>query len=502
LPNSRGATLNLPNTPQPAIRPLRLGLGLVIAALPLLLDSPLHHHPELGDRPAKAAAVTLLMAFWWLTEALPIYWTSLVPIVAFPLLGVFGKGFFGDLRAAIAPYFDPYIFLFAGGMAIAAAMQQWDLHRRLALSIMAKIGTDPRRLLGGVLCATAFISLWLSNTATAAMMFPIGMALIAQLEHQNQGRRLAHYGMALMLAIAYGANLGGVGSKIGTAPNSQLAGFLEKLGQPISFLEFMAVGLPFVVVILPIAWLMLWHLGSRDQLAGDATEVVAQELAALGRVKRAEHIVMAVFAVTALLWITSKWLTDLLTGVELDFKVTSALVEAGIAVLAALVLLAWRTRGRQVLELGALKHVPWETLLLLGGGFAMAAGVQKSGLSALMGAQLSAVAGLPGLGQTTLASLVTVTISAVASNTSTIAIMLVVLKDAVAPAMLTSVLFAATIASSCDFALPVGTPPNAIVFGSGYVRIPTMAKYGVILDLVAALWAGFWCWLIVPWVLP
>ncbi|MEO8276751.1 MAG: DASS family sodium-coupled anion symporter, partial [Thermoanaerobaculia bacterium] len=484
-------------------KPTAIVVGLLVAAAVLFIDTPLLHQPETGARPAHAAAIASLMAIWWLTEAIPIYWTACLPILLFPLSGVFGGGMASDFRSAVSPYFDPYIFLFAGGMAIAAAMQQWNLHRRIALGIMQKIGTDPRRLLAGVLTATAFISLWISNTATATMMMPIGIALIVQLEARN-GSRLRHYGMAIMLAIAYGANIGGIGTKIGTAPNGQFAGFLERMGKSISFMQFLAVGLPFVVLMLPIVWAVLWRLGKKDELAGDAQDVVRAELAALGKVQRPERIVALTFLAAAALWIVSKPIVDALSPQFVSFapwKLGTAHVEGAIAMAAALVLLLWPHRGRRVLEMNALGKVPWETLLLLGGGFAMAAGIQQSGLSGWMGAQLSGIASMPPLAQILLASVATVALSAVASNTATIAVMLPVLKDATGPGVMTSVLFAATIAASCDFALPAGTPPNAIVFGSGYVRIPTMAKIGIQLDLLAALVAAFWCWAIVPLVL-
>ncbi|HEX6903020.1 MAG TPA: SLC13 family permease [Thermoanaerobaculia bacterium] len=473
--------------------------GLLAFALLAGLDTPLKHDPEYGARPAYAAAGAALMAIWWLTEALPIYWTACVPLVVFPLFRVFGED---NLRQSALPYVDPYIFLFAGGMGIAAAMQQWNLHRRIALGIMDWVGTDPRRLLAGFLAATAFISLWISNTATAAMMMPIGMAVIAQIEEQIGGRRLASYGMAIMLSIAYGSNVGGIGTKIGTAPNAQFSGFMEQQGISVSFLQFMAVGLPFVFLFLPVVWWMLWRIGRRDRLEGEiGADVVKTELSALGAIRRPERIVGGVFLVTAGLWIAGKWLTALLTPQVTAFKLTSAHVEGGIAVLAALALMLWRTGGRQVLGFQALSRVPWETLLLLGGGFAMAAAIQKSGLSAFMSAQLAAVQGLPPFQQVLLASLATVALSAVATNTATIAVMLVVLKGAVAPEVMTTTLFAATIAASCDFALPAGTPPNAIVFGSGYVTIPRMARTGVVLDLMAALLTAGWCWLIVRWIL-
>lgn len=476
--------------------------GLLAYALLAGLDSPLKHDPEMGSRPAFAAAGAALMAIWWLSEAVPIYLTACVPLVLFPLTGVFGPGLGENVRQSILPYVDPYIFLFAGGMAIAAAMQQWDLHRRIALGIMDRIGADPRRLLAGVLCATAFISLWISNTATAAMMMPIGIALIVQIETQFDLPRLRHYGMAVMLAIAYGSNVGGIGTKIGTAPNAQFSGFMERLDISISFLQFMAVGLPFVLFFLPLVWWMLWRIGRREGLSGEVgAGVIAREIARLGPVKRPERIVLAVFLVTAALWIAGKWLTALLKPEVTRFDLTSAHVEGGIAVLAAVALLLWRTGGRQVLGFAALRRVPWETLLLLGGGFAMAAGIQKSGLSSWMGQQMLAVRGVDPFLQVLLSSLAVVALSSVATNTATIAVMLVVLKDAVAPEMMTTTLFAATLAASCDFALPAGTPPNAIVFGSGYVTIPRMARTGVVLDLAAAVLVAVWCWLVVRWVL-
>jgi solute carrier family 13 (sodium-dependent dicarboxylate transporter), member 2/3/5 len=482
------------------IKPIGFTLGLAVFAALAFLPTPLQHFGKFGNSPAHAAAAVALMAIWWLTEALPIYWTACVPLVLFPVLRVSPGGFFENLRASAAPYVDPYIFLFAGGMTIAAAMQQWNLHRRLALGVMDRLGADPPRLLAGFLAATAFISLWISNTATAAMMLPIGLALMAQLETQV-GRRLPHYGMAIMLAIAYGSNIGGIGTKIGTAPNAQFAGFLERLGTSISFFQFMIVGLPFVVFFLPVAWWVLWRIARREELSGDlGGKALHREIAKLGQVKRGEAIVLAVFLAAAALWIGAKPLTEVLRG-RFGKAIGSSHVEGGIAVLAALVLLALSTGGRRVLAPRSLRTVPWETLLLLGGGFSMAAAVQGSGLSQWAAGQLKVVRGMPAFEQVLLASVVTVAVSAVASNTSTIAIMLVVLKDAAAPEALHTVLFAATIASSCDFALPAGTPPNAIVFGSGYVTIPRMARTGILLDLAAALLAAAWCWLIVPRVL-
>jgi sodium-dependent dicarboxylate transporter 2/3/5 len=474
------------------------GLG-VFAAL-LLLDTPLRHQGEHGSRPALAAALTLWMAVWWIAEAVPIQWTACLPLLVLPLGHVYGEDRLANAAGAALPYLSPYIFLFLGGMGIAAAMQQWNLHRRIALAILGGVGTDPRRLLLGLLLATASISLWISNTATAAMMFPIGMAVIAEFEHQT-GRRLAGYGAALMLGIAYASNLGGIGTKIGTVPSAQLAGFLAQRGVEVSFLEFAAVGTPFVALFLPVVWLALWRLGRADAPGPEVGRAaLLREGARLGPMRRGEWVVLAVFAATAALWIAGRPLTEALRSC-LALDLATAHVEAGAAMLASTVLMALRVEGGPALALRSLRTVQWQTLVLLGGGFSMAAAVEASGLSQWLGAQLASLGGAPPLLQIAAASLSTVTLSAFASNAATVAVMLPVLAGSVAPEHADAVLFAAAFAASCDFALPAGTPPNAIVFGSGYVTIPLMARTGVGLDVLAALLAAAWCALAVPLVL-
>jgi sodium-dependent dicarboxylate transporter 2/3/5 len=381
-------------------------------------------------------------------------------------------------------------------------MQQWNLHRRIALHIMHFVGTDPRRLLLGFLAATAFISLWISNTATAAMMLPIGIAVIRQFENRLGGRKLEHYGAAIMLSIAYAANVGGIGTKIGTAPNAIFAQFMGEAGVEVTFFKFAAVGAPFVVLFLPIVWLALWRVGRVDDLGERVGgTAIADELAKLGPAKKGELVVFAVFSGTALLWISGKPLTDFLRETFGSKAITSAWIEGGAAMLAALVLVLVRVGDRRALELRSLRTQPWETLILLGGSFAMAEAIQGSGLSLWVGSQLSGLSELHPFYQVLIASTATVALSAVASNTATTSVVLNVLRGAVSPGHLGTVLFAATISASCDFALPAGTPPNAIVFASGYVTIRRMAKTGIVLDLAAALVASSWCWVIVRFIL-
>lgn len=485
-----------------------------IAAFLLLayLDTPLCHvtgpaGESYGRRPALAAAAVLMMALWWVTEALPITLTALVPLAVFPLAQIFGRGFAGDLAAAARPYADAYIFLFLGGMMLAAAMQEWRLDRRIALTIMHVVGAEPRRLLLGFIVATAFVSLWISNTATAAMMFPIGMAVIAALEREA-GRRLGGYGAAVMLAIAYGANVGGIGTKIGTATNALFAGYVaQNLGLEISFVRFLAIGLPFVLLFLPIVWWRLWRVGAADAPASSAGRATLErEIARLGPLGSGERVVAGVFFAAVILWIFSAPLTRALAPdlgrLFPGVRSWSKFVEAGIAMAAAITLLAIPVGRRPALRLRALTRIPWGTLVLLGGGFSMAAGIEKSGLSAWMAGSLGAFRAQSPFVQVAAASFATVGLTAIASNTATVGVMLNVLAGAAAPGNVLPVLSAAAIAASCDFALPAGTPPNAIVFASGYVTIPRMARTGIVLDLAAALLASAWCALGVRYLLP
>lgn len=478
------------------IRPLRAAIGLALFLFLWLGDTPLRAAAGGDGRAPLAAALTALMAFWWIAEAVPMYWTACLPLLVLPFAGIQGEGLVPNVAGAVLPYLDPYVFLFLGGMGIAAAMQQWNLHRRIALAIMSFVGPAPRRLLLGMLLATAFISIWISNTATAAMMFPIGLAILAEFE-LRAGRRLGDFGAALMLSIAYAANLGGTGSKIGTVPSAQLAGFLANRGADVSFVDYMLLGVPFAGLFLFVVWAALWRMGRADAPDSEqAGETLVRERARLGRIQPAEWVVLAVFLATALLWIGGRPIAAALARHGL--AISTAWVEAGAAGLASAVLMLARVGGRAVLELRSLRGLQWRTLLLIGGGFAMAGAIEGSGLSTWLGQQIGGLRALAPAPQLALICLVTVGLSAFASNAATVAVILPILATSVAAERVDTVLFAATFAASCDFALPAGTPPNAIVFGSGYITIPKMARTGVVLDVLAALWAALWCGLMVP----
>lgn len=465
--------------------------GLLVFLGLALLDSPLVHLPGFDRRPAFAAGVSLLMAVWWFTEAIPIHWTAMLPLLAFPALGVFGGGLSTGVTRTGAEYLNAYIFLFLGGMAVGAAMEQWNLHRRIALHLMLRVGTSPPRLLLGLLVATAAISMWISNTATAVMMLPIAVAVLGELEAQSR-RALTRYGMALVLAVAYAANVGGIGTKIGTATNSIFVGWLATTQQvDVSFVGFTLIGVPFVALFIPVLWLRLWHLGRSDAPESDTgAGVLRAQLEGLGAMSAQERKVAWVFVSAAVLWVFGDPLRRSLAPL-LPVEVANRHYEAAVAMGAAGVLAALGC-----LPVAALRRIPVSALMLLGGSFAMAAGIEGSGLSTWLGLQLEPLTAQPALVQLALASVAAVALSAVASNTATVNLLLQLL-----PVNL-PLLSTVTIASSCDFALPAGTPPNAIVFGSGRVHLPTMMRVGLGLDLAAAALLVPYGWLYLPLVVP
>lgn len=453
-----------------------------------------------GSRAARAGGVALWMAVWWIGDALPIHVTALVPLVAFPLLRTLPGTFGENLRAIATAYVDPYIFLFLGGMAISAAMRQWGLSRRIALWILVHLAPSSARLLLGVLLATAVVSMWISNTATAAMMLPIALSLVHHVE-EKVGARLEWFGGALVLAVAYGASIGGIATVVGTPTNAQLSGFASRQGVEIDFARFALVGGGFTLLFLPLAWGILWRTARRDAPPGRiGVDVVREEWRALGPLSRGEARILGVFAVAVVGWVAAGPIARALAA-SVDFvTLRNAHVEAAIGVLAGVVLLVWRVDGRALCGRAALRETPWSTLLLLGGSFALAVGVGGSGLFESIGGALAWLRELPLWPQCVVAATAAVVASATASNTATIGVLLPILWNAVPIEHAPAVTFAATIACSCDFMMPAGTPPNAIVFGSGRVTLSRMASTGFVLDLLGAALAGTWCALVVPWV--
>ncbi len=421
------------------------------------------------------AAVAAWMALWWMTEAVHVSVTALLPIALFPLVRA------RSITEATASYGHPLIFLFLGGFVLALAMQRWGLHRRIALNILRIVGTKPRFLMGGFMFATAGLSMWLSNTATTAMMLPIAIS-VAALTSRGMGG-------ALMLGIAYAASIGGIGTIIGTPPNALLIAYLQDhVGREIGFLEWMTVGIPVVVVMLPLTWWLLCLVAlpkGAGRLQG-SDRVVAREHAKLGRMSRGESLALVVFLLTAAAWVTRKYV---LTEIEIGgFRPLGGLTDHGIAIIAAVTLFVLPvniSRREFVMDWATARHLPWDTLLLFGGGLSLAAAIAANGVGDLIGAQVAGLAAVPGWVLVLIVVAIMIFLTELTSNMATTATMIPILAGvAVGIGMDPVVLIVpATIAASCAFMLPVATPPNAIVFGSGYVTIPQMVRAGFWLNL-------------------
>lgn len=435
--------------------------------------------PEgLSPAAAKTGAIGLLMAAWWITEAIPIAATALVPLVLFPLLGV------SDMSAAASPYANPLIFLFMGGFMIAQAMQTWNLHRRIALGIVRWVGVRPASIVIGFILASAFLSMWVSNTATALMMLPIGLSIIdltADRLEADITSAAPHFGLVLVLSIAYACNVGGIATLIGTPPNALLAGFMsESYGVEVGFAEWMMIGLPVALCLLPFVYLALtWIYPIELETLPGGADLIDQEIAELGDVSRAERRVGIVFVLTALLWITRPLLTDFIP----------ALSDAGIAMGAALVLfvIPSGTENRALLSWPDAEDLPWGVLILFGGGLSLAAQISDTGLAEWVGGGVSALSGWPVLGLLLATVALIVVLTEITSNTATTAAFLPILGAVAIGVGENPFLLAvpAALGASCAFMLPVATPPNAIIYGSGLLSIPQMSRVGAWLNLLS-----------------
>lgn len=425
------------------------------------------------------AAVGVLMAVWWVTEALPLAVTSLLPLGLFPVFGAV------SMREAAAPYATDIIFLFLGGMLLGASMERWGLHRRFALAVLGAIGASPARLVGGFLCATALVSMWVSNTAATVMMLPIGASvamLVGERLNCPEGRHEARRGAfsaALMLAIAFGATIGGVATLIGTPPIGQFAAFMEtRLDRSVGFVEWMTFGVPVVVLMLPLTWLALTRVAFsiRGEAPEGVRELIAEQRSALGGWSGGERGTLAVFVLAGLGWVTSTW-----TGVP----------DAAIAVLAASLLFVIPAGGgtnRALLTWSEGAKVPWGVLLLFGGGLSLASAASATGVDAFLATRAEVLGGAPLWLTLFVVALAAILMTEFMSNTALVAIALpVVLLMAeplgVPPAAL---LVTVTLAASLGFALPAGTAPNALVFSSGRVTIRQMIRGGIVVDVAAA----------------
>lgn len=453
---------------------IALIMGPLIMVILLMMPAP-------GDlNPAAWSLVALAswMVIWWMSEAAPLPVTALLPLPMMPLLGISGQ------KAVGASYGHPLIFLFLGGFLIAAAMQRWGLHRRIALSIVHLVGSSAQGIVGGFMLATAFLSMWISNTATTVMMFAVGISVIEFVSTKvDCPKQTRNFGIALMLGIAYSASIGGVATLIGTPPNTFLASFIsETYDITIDFGTWMLMGLPIAVILLPITWLLLCKVlfPVKDIALNGAEGLIEEELKALGPMSRGERTVLIVFVITALMWIGRKWLTGM-TGLTIT--------DTSIALLAATLLFVIPSsleRQEFTIEWDSAKNVPWGVLLLFGGGLALAGAFKSTGLATSIGTMVGDLKAL----DISLIVLVTVVViiflTEITSNTATTATFLPILGAVAVGLGVSPMVLAvpAALAASMAFMMPVATPPNAIVFSYEGLNIGDMMKAGIWLNLL------------------
>ena len=455
--------------------------GLILGPLMFFIILLFFHPSGLNDQSNAVLAATIWISIWWIFEALPIAVTALLPIVLFPIAGGM------DLAQTTASYGHKLIFLIMGGFMIAIAIEKWNLHKRIALNIIYFIGTDLRKIILGFMVATAFLSMWISNTATAVMMLPIGVVIIKQLkDNPNTDENENNiFGKALMLAIAYSASIGGIATLIGTPPNLVMAGIVSQVyGYEISFLEWIVFGLPVSMLLLAICWVYLtrYAFTFKQDKFPDGREEILRLKNELGVISYEQKIVGLVFISVGFCWITRSFLLQ---------KIFPALDDAIIAIIFAMILFIINAKSKKdkILEWKEAVKMPWGILLLFGGGMSLAKAFDVSGLAIWIGNQITVIGNFDLF--LFLILLVTAInfLTEVTSNVATTAMLLpviapIALELDIHPFILMT---AAAVAASCAFMLPVATPPNAIVFGSGYLRIPDMVKKGFLLNIISIL---------------
>ena len=468
-----------------------IGLGLG----PLLCVALWHVDLDAG-RPeaARMAAIGAWMAVWWFTEAVPLAATALLPLVLFPLAGLMPT-------SAVAPvYVNSTIFLFLGGFLIALGMESSGLHRRIAVGIIGPLGGGPARLVLGFMVASAVLSMWISNTATAVMMLPIAMAVVRGVEEHAPAEAVAPLGTALMLGVAYACSIGGMATLVGTPPNlalERIYAITFPAAAPLAFGQWMLLGVPLAAVMLVLTWLLLTRVFFRAPAAARPDpQVIAAERRALGPISTAEVAVAVVFALTALLWVFRR---DLVLGATRLPGWSRLLPEgAGVddgTVAVAMALLLFLLPGRRsdgaparLLDGEVFRRVPWGIVLLFGGGFALAKGIHETGLSEVAARGLAGLSEVPPMALVLIVCLGLTFLTELTSNTATAQTVLPILAATAVALRVHPLLLMvpAALSASCAFMMPVATPPNAIVFSSGRVTVGQMARVGLLLNLVGA----------------
>ncbi len=503
------------------------GLGVALAIIVYFLLSG----SGLSNDARVVAAVGTLMAVWWMTEAVPLSVTSLLPIALMPVLTE------RTIGETTAPYANPIVFLFLGGFLIAIAMQKWNLHRRIALLTLRRVGTHPRQIILGLMISTAFLSMWVSNTATTLMMLPIALSVLTLVvENSKHGaeaavgtggrdvgeelrsggavsdlienREVRVFGVALVLAVAWSATIGGLGTLLGSPPNAIVAGYIsDELGKTVGFAQWMMLGVPIVVVFIGLAWLLLTRMIFRfhlDEVPG-GKQLINDEIAALGSMSQGEKIVRAVFAGAAFFWIVPGLLSNIGDlGEQLPFLDLFDDTVVAIAAGALLFIIPGDKQGNMTLNWkDAEEGLPWGVLLLFGGGLSLAAAVAGTGLDAWFGERVSGLGALPIILLLATVVLIVLLLTEITSNTATAATFIPILGGVAIGIGIDpmALLIPAALAATCAFMLPVGTPPNAIVFATGNVKISEMIRGGIVLNVVGVLLITIFTVLIGPFAL-
>ncbi|MFH0882860.1 MAG: SLC13 family permease [bacterium] len=477
---------------------LKLALGPAFAALTWILM------PVDPQAPAASttAGVAIWMGVWWLTEAVPLAVTSLLPLVFFPVLGVLPAGKVAGL------YTNDVVFLFIGGFIVALAMEKWNLHRRIALRVLLLAGAGPARTMIGFMAATALLSMWISNTAATMMMIPIAMAVLVRYDAMVDSAMMRRYSIGLLLGIAYSASIGGIATLVGTPPNLVFASLFPMSfprGPEITFLQWMEFALPISILLFVAASLLLYRMYARGVKGAGEREIFRGELKEMGRMSHEEKGVLVVFLILAVLWVTRESIgigPVSIKGWAHLLPKPGYIGDGTVAILVSslLFVIPSRQRGEALMDWPTAKKLPWGIVLLFGGGFALAGAISQSGLSAMIGEKLQSLSSLPPIMMTAGISVLMTFTTELTSNTATTQMVLPILAS-VAQALGRNpfyLMIPATISASCAFMMPVATPPNAIIFGTGRLRIADMAKVGLILNLIGAVIITLWLHLIGP----
>ncbi len=464
---------------EPRARYQELGvyIGPAVAILMLLIGP----HGGLSDEAWRTAALGLWMAVWWATEATPVGVTAFIPLIFFAPLGI------TTMHKAAAPYANPILYLYLGGFMIALAMQRWDLHKRIALTLLTVSGTNGRSLVAGFMVTAALLSMWMTNTSTTMMLLPIVISVIAVIGEtvtEIDGKERKNFEICLLLGTAFGATIGGVATLVGTPPNAFLAAFLaENYDIEISFARWMLIGVPVTVVLLPLCWLILVRLvyPISFETSGETRKLLQDMKGHLGPASAAEWRIGVLFSCVIVGWMTRPWLTK--------FLPIEGVSDPAIVMTAAFLLFLIPSAGKKSSRLMSwqeTRELPWAILILFGGGLSLAAAVSETGLAHWLGTSLVPL-GAFGIGAIVVGAVVLVIfLTELTSNLATTATLLPVLAAlalelGISPVVLT---VPVALAASCAFMLPVATPPNAIIYGSGLITIPQMAKVGLVMNIV------------------